>query len=189
MPIALIVLLAQSPDAPRFQTVTVYNSAFAFSLNDGALWAGRGWNQLVRAGVRARWGRVTLMLAPELVSSENRAYAVPSTRPYSIDLPERFGARGFSRLEPGQSTLALDLGAVTVGASTANEWWGPGIRNAIVLSNNAPGIWRGFVRFRRGNFSARWFLGGLFESPYFDTSAANDRRAISAAQVTWSTPT
>ncbi|HET8712400.1 MAG TPA: hypothetical protein VFM23_01820, partial [Gemmatimonadales bacterium] len=47
----------------------------------------------------------------------------------------------------------------------------------------------GFVRFRRGNFSARWFLGGLFESPYFDTSAANDRRAISAAQVTWSTPT
>lgn len=216
MPIALLVLLAQSSglrsdpllreDTTTFQAVTVYNSGFPFSLNDGALWAGRGWNQLVRAGVRARWGRVTLTLAPELVSSENQAYPLPSPevqlpRPagrnnystpwhvgaYSIDLPLRFGARGFTRVGPGQSTLALDLGALSVGVSTANEWWGPGIRNAIVLSNNAPGIWRTFVRYQHGAFSARWFLGGLFESPYFDTTRANDRRALSAAAVTWTT--
>lgn len=220
MPIALIVLLAQAPGlrgepllrsfssrlsgAPgwlRPDITIVYNSAMPFSLNDGALWAGRGWNTRVRAGVRARWRRFSLVLAPELVSSENRPFWTPDTvaRPagrsaystpwhvgtFSIDQPLRFGAQGFTHLDPGQSTLAAQLGDMTVGVSTENEWWGPGIRNAIVLSDNATGIWRGFVRWQRGNFAARWFLGGLFESRYFDSGPANDRRAITALAATW----
>jgi hypothetical protein len=191
----------------------VDNSAMPFSLNDGALWAGRGWSNLIRAGLRAQWGRVSLVLAPELVATENLNYELPPpdvqlTRPpgrspfstpwhvgaYSIDLPLRFGERGFSRLDFGQSTLAVDAGSAVVGLSTENEWWGPGIRNAIVLSNNAAGIWRAFARTRRpvrtrvGTFSVRWFLGGLFESPYFDNSPANDRRSITALGATWTPP-
>ena len=185
----------------------IYNSALPFSFNDGALWAGRGWSERVRAGVRASRGRFTLVLAPELVSTENRGYAMPSpdvelARPagrsnystpwhvgaYSIDAPLRFGARGFARVDPGQSTLSAEFGTVSVGVSTANEWWGPGIRNAIVLSDNAPGIWRTFVRFERKGFSARWFLGGLFESPYFDSTRANDKRSITALAATWTPP-
>jgi hypothetical protein len=185
------------------------NTSLPFSLNQGALWAGRGWSTDVRAGVVGRWGHVTLVLAPELVATENRPYAMPVSavelpRPpdrspystpwhvglYSIDLPLRFGATSFARIDPGQSTLAFEHGggAVSVGLSTANEWWGPGIRNAIVLSNNAPGIWRAFVRVQKKNFALRWFLGGLFESPYFDTTRADDRRSITALAMTW-TPT
>src|SRR5438093_690152 len=197
-----------APLAP--EVVTVYNSAMPFSLNDGALWAARGWSEDVRAGVRAQWGRVSLVVAPELVGTENLAYALPPPqvqlpRPagrsvfstpwhvgqYSIDLPLRFGERGFSRLDPGQSTLAVDLGPVTAGLSTENEWWGPGIRNAIVLSNNAAGIPRAFVRTTRpvrtriGTFTGRWFLGGLFKSAYFDAAWQNDRRSITALAGTW----
>lgn len=188
----------------------VGNSSIPFSLNDGALWAGRGWSQNLRFGVRAQRGRVILVIAPELVATENLSYDLPPlevqlprppgrdafstpwyVRDYSIDLPLRFGTWGARRLDLGQSTLAADLGAVTVGLSTENEWWGPGIRNAIVLSNNAAGIPRAFVRTTRpirtgvGTLEGRWFLGGLFESPYFDRFPANDRRAITALAATW----
>lgn len=187
-----------------FQLTTVYNSTLPFSLNDGPLWAGRGWSQILQAGFGARWGRVRLVLAPALVSTQNRAYAMPADsvqlpRPpgrsdystpwhvgaYSIDLPLRFGGGSYTRLDPGQSTLAADFGSVSVGVSTANEWWGPGIRNAIVLSNNAPGIWRTFAQFRSKSVTARWILGGLFESPYFDSTATNDHRSFNAFAITW----
>ncbi|PYO94567.1 MAG: hypothetical protein DMD62_04815 [Gemmatimonadetes bacterium] len=183
---------------------TVYNTTLPFSLNDGAMWAGRGWNQMLRLGVGLRWRHVTLVLAPALVSAENLAYPLPADsvqlpRPpgrssystpwhvgaYSIDLPLRFGTRGFTGLDAGQSTLAADLGPVTMGVSSANAWWGPGIRNAIVLSNNAPGIWRAFVNVTGKRVSARWFLGGLFESPYFDSTSTDDARAMSALAITW----
>ena len=36
----------------------VYNSHLPFSFNDGALWAGRGWNSRLIAGVRASLGPV-----------------------------------------------------------------------------------------------------------------------------------
>src|SRR5207245_1733557 len=89
------------------------------------------------------------------------------TRPESIDLPVRFGSNAFSRWDYGQSTLDADLGRVTLGFSTENEWWGPGIRNAIVMSTNAAGIPRLFVRTTRpvvtriGTFEARLFAGAL----------------------------
>jgi len=191
----------------------INNSALPFSLNDGALWAGRGWSEAVRVGLRARWGRVSLVLAPELIATENQSYALPPPevelpRPagrdplstpwhvgaYSIDLPLRFGTWGAWRIDPGQSTLAVDGGPVTAGLSTENEWWGPGIRNAIVMSNNAAGIPRVFVRTARplrtgiGTFAGRWFLGGLVESSYFDSDPTNDRRAITALAGTWTPP-
>ncbi len=38
---------------------------------------------------------------------------------------------------------------------------------------------------RIGSFEARWFVGALSESQYFDTTKANDVRSIAAAAVTW----
>src|SRR5437899_2452508 len=194
------------------EVTTVANSSLPFSLNDGALWAGRGWNARLRAGARLDWGPWFLVAAPEVLASENNSYELASpltvpTRPLlrnplsspwhlfpSIDVPLRFGQSGFVTVSPGQSTLGLRVGAAVVGLSTENEWWGPGIRNAIVLSNNAPGIPRAFVRTNRpirtkvGTFTARWFLGGLFESPYFDMTSENDRRSISGLATTWTPP-
>ena len=59
------------------QYTTVYNSALPFSLNDAALWAGRGWSHATSAGLRAVWKRVSLTLAPEFLVSENLAYELP----------------------------------------------------------------------------------------------------------------
>jgi len=195
----------------RPELYVIRNSALPYSLNDGALWAGRGFNFRVRAGFEIETGPVRFVFAPEFLGAGNSAFELlhwrvvrpmpPGrhplsshwhTSPESIDLPIRFGTRTFSGWDLGQSTLDLDFGLITAGVSTENEWWGPGVRNAIVTSTNAAGIPRFFLRTTRpmatraGTFDVRLFAGGLRESPYFDTTAANDLRSISAFAVTWS---
>ena len=114
--------------------------------------------------------------------------------PNSIDRPLRFGDSSFSTLNAGQSTLAVHTGAATFGVSTENEWWGPGIRNAIVLSDNAPGFAHFFARTGRpvltaiGTFDGRLLLGTLRESSYFDDVSANDTRSFSGFALTWQPP-
>jgi hypothetical protein len=199
------------PLAPEVEWVR--NSSLAFSLNQGALWAGRGNNARLRAGFQAEWGRVSLIVAPELTHSENRDFDLPDpqltpladqrgnpfgdpfhVRPTSIDRPIRYGDASFSTIHPGQSTLAVQTGAATLGISTENEWWGPGVRNAIVLSDNAPGFAHLFARTRRpvstaiGTFDGRLLLGALQESSYFDDLPANDTRAFSGIALTWQPP-
>ena len=191
----------------------VRNSDLAFSLNQGTLWAGRGNNIRLRAGFQAAWGPVSLIIAPEWTHSENRDFDLPDPRltpladqtgnsfadpfhvlPNSIDRPLRFGDASFSNLHPGQSTLAVYTGAATFGISTENEWWGPGIRNAIVLGDNAPGFGHFFVRTGRpiptalGTFDGRLLLGTLQESSYFDDLPANDTRSFSGFALTWQPP-
>src|SRR5437899_4220061 len=191
------------------EVTTVANSSLPFSLNDGALWAGRGWNARLRAGARLDWGPWFLVAAPEVLASENNSYELASpltvpTRPLlrnplsspwhlfpSIDVPLRFGQSGFVTVSPGQSTLGLRVGAAVVGLSTENEWWGPGIRNAIVMSDNAAGIPRVFARTARplrtpiGTLEGRWFVGGLAESPYFDYKPEDNRRSLAGVALAW----
>lgn len=187
----------------------VYNSALPYSMNDGALWAGRGLNAQITAGVTARWGPVSAIIAPQFWSADNRDFqtimhlpAVADGRsvwsnpfhpwPSSLDLPYRFGNERLAAVDAGQSTLNVDVGRALLGAGTENVWWGPGAMNAIVLSNNAPGFPHLFARTRReglrtrvGRFDAQWLLGSLRESDFFDTTRANDRRSLSGLVVVW----
>src|SRR5207237_4260274 len=119
-----------------------------------------------------------------------RGYRFPwYTGPYSIDLPLRYGDLNLSRFGLGQSSVSVDARAVAFGFSTENEWWGPGVQNAIVLSNNAPGFPHLFFRSARpiatrlGLMEFRWLSGTLYESAYFDNDPRNDTRSIAAAAV------
>lgn len=189
----------------------VHNSAIPWSLNDGALWAGRGVSWRVSGGISAKLGRINLVLAPELAVMSNSDFdlrvpwierpPIPPDRsgwqfewyaygPYSIDMPTRFGDANLNRLHLGQSSISVDLGATELGFGVENNWWGPGIYNALILSNNAPGFGHFFFRparpfnTRLGEVDFRWMVGGLTESEFFDTVSTNDLRSISAAAVT-----
>ena len=186
------------------QGTLTYNDRIPFSLNDGALWAGRGINATITGGARIGVGRLSLTLAPELLYSQNQhsetfapadtALSLFASRwhvgPHSADLPQRFGNESLATLRPGQSVLEADLGAVHAGASTENQWWGPGIHNAIVMSSQAEGIPHLFARTGRplrtpiGAVEARWIAGGLVESLYFDTISTNDVRPLSGIVAT-----
>jgi hypothetical protein len=200
--------VAASVIAPEYFAVN--NDAIPFSINDGPVWAGVGTSSRLLIGAQIAAGPFRLILAPEIVRAANdyfllrdtlRFYAppVPKERagkgfvfpwyalgPYSIDMPTRFGDEPISRLDAGQSTALVQYRGVETGISNENQWWGPGIRNALILSNNAPGFPHAFVRTANpwktpiGSVEARLIIGGLTESRWFDTTSNNNVRSLSA---------
>ncbi len=182
-----------------------WNSQIPFSLDDGNLWAGRGWSARVAIGLGANYTRFHALFVPDIQRVENGAFnLLPSTipgrsafaspfqsGPVSADVPTRFGNTPFTIVSPGQSALWATVGQVDVGASTENQWWGPALQNALVMSNNAPGIPEFFARTNRpwvtpiGAFEAKLMAGELTESLFFDQDPTNDVRAISGAVATY----
>lgn len=184
---------------PRVQYTR--NSSVPFSMNDGAIWAGKGATYGVSAGVRVEWYRFQLAIDPQIVREENLSlpfydnlqsglpYLLPSYRsvwstlwniyPHGMDIPFRFGDSHHQFADRGESFASVSVGALRFGVSTEEEWWGPGIQNALLLSSNAPGVPRAFVRSARpiltraGSFEFSSFLGKLSESDYFRTPDAS----------------
>lgn len=168
----------------------VWNSYLPVSANEGLAWSGRGAGFHAAAGVRARFGRVTVIAAPEVAYTQNRDFQrIPANiaegrsefahpfhgRASSLDAPLRFGDDPVARISLGQSSVTAHAGAFAGGVATENLWWGPGVRNALVMSNNAPGFPHLFVRTsaeglrtRFGTVQGRWVAGGLSQSSYFD---------------------
>jgi len=176
-----------------------WNSALPYSLNDGALWAGRGVNLSVNGGLALaqpyRGTVLRLVLAPTFFYSQNRPFQVfPNRTPgrsgyanpfhgpeASLDLPHRFGDRHLLGLDAGRSGFSIEWPAVVAGVTAESEWWGPGIRNAIVMSNNAAGVPRWFVktarpiRSRFGALDAKLISGTLTQSLFFNQLEAENR--------------
>lgn len=187
----------------------IWNSNIPYSLNDGALWAGRGANVSVTFGgtavYRARRFSVSATLAPTFVASQNRPFGIvrgsDSSRsafssPWhdgaaSADLPLRFGDRPTHELGFGESAIDVTVGPVSAGVSAMSEWWGPGLRNALVLGTNAGGIPRAFIKTAKpvrtaiGELQGELFLGTLTESRFFDTVATNDYRSVDGLLLTY----
>jgi hypothetical protein len=129
-----------------------YNSDHPEGLNDGAMIPARGYQTLLSTGFYARMGWFSLQLQPEFVWAENKAFdGFPDEHPdaiwrlyntllNNIDLPERFGETAYNRLFWGQSSLRFTYRSLSLGLSNENLWWGPGIKNSLLMTNNAPGF-------------------------------------------------
>ena len=125
-------------------STTIVNTTFPYGSNDGPIWAGRGITSAVQVGLSARYGPVSLTVAPMVFSAQNAAFQLASNgtghdtafadpRYLVIDRPQRFGNRGYTVIDPGQSTLRFDLPGIALGFSTANQRWGPGEIYPILL--------------------------------------------------------
>jgi hypothetical protein len=105
--------------------------------------------------------------------------------PENIDLPQRFGDAPVAHIDPGQSTLRLDLRGVALGVSTANQQWGPAVGNPLVLGNNAPGFLHAFlgtalpVNIGIGSIHGRLLWGKLDQSNYSPVEGFKSRRFMS----------
>ena len=184
-----------------------WNSDLPNGGNDGALWAGRGASLSITGGAeytrRYPEGTLRVVVAPEVDYSRNVPFALFAGRqpgrsafssPWHIgqssaDLPLRFGDLPVRMVGLGQSSITFTTKDVAFGASAANQWWGPALRNTLLLSNNAAGVPRLFartahpIRTRAGQFEGRAFIGALTESPYFDQDPGNDIRSLSGLLV------
>jgi hypothetical protein len=187
------------------ELVTAYNSQIPLSMNDGSMWAGRGTTIGVTAGIRARSGPFVLVLAPQWTRVANRPFSFPPIEKldrspmqaswrfgvHSTDLPVRFGTVPYSQFDLGQSFVGVETPQVVAGFTAENEWWGPGVRNSLVLSDNAQGIPRLTARTgepihtRIGDFAVRWQTGILTESLHFDANGKNDIRSFNAVGATF----
>jgi len=189
--------------APRAEAT--WNSRLPHSLNDGPAWAGKGLTTRTVLGFEAVAGPFRLIVAPELVTQQNAAFdsllpaawdsaqrarftAPWSVGPNAIDLPYRFGEDGTSTVYAGESSLTARAGVLELGVATESQWWGPGLRNAVMLSDNAGGFPHAVVRSARpfqtplGSMNAVW-IGGRLASSSFDTVSTKDRTLSGAALV------
>ncbi|SKB48672.1 Capsule assembly protein Wzi [Parapedobacter luteus] len=128
------------------------NSTLPEGWNDGAMIPSAGYQTMVSAGIYAEYAFLSVQLRPEYVLAQNGDYPGFNGKTQrewyewyrrignQIDLPERFGDGWYSRLLPGQSSVRLNVHPVSIGISTENLWWGPGIYSSLLLSNTAPGF-------------------------------------------------
>lgn len=177
------------------QTRTRFNSNIPYGIDDGAMWAGRGLSAALDVGVEARWRGVSVRLAPTLTWSQNREFAlVPQLFPASnpspfadqwwsarIDRPQRFGDDAFAHVAPGQSKVRVDWRGLALAAGTENMWWGPGIDNSILMTNNAEGFPHAFVGTSHpvdiwiGQLEGMYLVGRLYDSDYWRTGVQPNR--------------
>lgn len=129
-----------------------FNSDHPYSLNDGPMIPARGYQTQISGGFYAKYGPLSIQFRPEYIFAENRDYQgfykqvndFKWFEYYEVqlfsDLPEKFGNKPYKKLLWGQSSLRLSHGPVSIGLSNENLWWGPGMRNALVMSNSADGF-------------------------------------------------
>jgi len=156
------------------------------SRNDGAMIRSRGFQTLVSAGVYAELGPLSIQFKPEFIWAENRDYQGFPLKPRhfestwqiryiwfnNMDEPERYGTEAYSKMIWGQSSIRLNKWGISLGLSTENIWWGPAIRNSIMMSNNAQGFPHITLNTQRpiktpiGSFEGQFVTGKLVASGF-----------------------
>jgi len=129
-----------------------FNSDHPYGWNDGPMIPAKGYQTMVSGGIFLKYGPLSIQFRPEFVYAANPPFTSfadgrsdQEMRQYygfynNIDNPERFGTKAYSKAFLGQSSIRLTFNPISIGLSNENIWWGPGIRNSLILSNNAPGF-------------------------------------------------
>ncbi|MQA92716.1 MAG: hypothetical protein GEU90_21245 [Gemmatimonas sp.] len=181
-----------------------YNSSMPYGANDGPAWSGRGFSSQAAGGFAAYVGPISLTVAPVAFNATNDGFALQSNgqtgdpafrdprRPLSIDLPQRFGDEAYARVDPGNSTLRLDIPILAAGVSTADQHWGPAREYPLLLGNNAGGFPHAFIGTSApvnvwiGRLHARLLGGRLDQSDFSPVESGEDRRFASGLIMTFS---
>ena len=100
--------------------------------NDGAMSYSKGYQFQISGGVYAQFKNIKLLLRPEYVQTASQQYKTSAS--WGQVNP------AYKKLLLGNSSLRFDLGKISMGVSTQNLWWGPGIYNSLLMSNNAQGF-------------------------------------------------
>lgn len=130
------------------------NNNLPVGFNDGNLIPNVGLQQKFTFGAQFNSGPLSIHIQPEWLQAQN----LPVT-PFidnsndlnyrrnfywyirnKIDNGTQIGDQPFQRFYWGQSSVRLNSKNISFGLSTENIWWGPGVRNSLLLTNNASGF-------------------------------------------------
>ncbi|NEU10261.1 capsule assembly Wzi family protein [Flavihumibacter sp. R14] len=152
-----------------------FNSTLPYGWNDGAMIPAKGYQTKISAGVYLEAGPLSIQLQPEYVNAENRDFQNEQFfDEYALqaDIPVRFGEDSYSKVLWGQSSILLNAGHASIGISSQNLWWGPGMRNSLLMSNTGKGFKHLTLHTNRpvntiiGAFEAQVIAAKLNSSPY-----------------------
>lgn len=189
------------------------NTAAPYGQNDGVLWQGRGFNAFFTAGLRIEGYGVELTLKPHLAFSQNAAFDImPSAydseygyfwrygKNAGADAPQRFGSKPFFDWDLGDSEIRYTWKTLTIGFGTQAIWLGPSYLNSMIHSNNAPAYPKFDLGLRRqsiivpllgwylGDVEARFWVGRLSESDYFDSNDSNNHTMFHGLSFAYAPP-
>jgi len=108
------------------------NTDHPYGGNDGSMSLSKGYQFQVSTGVFIKLGHLKIQYRPEYIST--------ASQNYKTDYYWGAVTPSYKKFTLGQSSIRYDIGKLTVSAGTENLWWGPGIHNSILMSNNAPGF-------------------------------------------------
>ncbi len=126
-----------------------YNTTHPYNRNNGTMIPNRGYQHIVSPGIFLKLGPLSIKFKPEYHFSENKDfngfweghYPEIWAKRYQlwnlIDMPERFGEKQHNKITLGQSNIKLKWKGISLSLSNENLWWGPSIRNSIMMSNHA----------------------------------------------------
>lgn len=129
-----------------------FNSNHPYNRNNGTMIPNKGYQHVISPGLFAKIGPLYITIKPEHHFAENRDFEgfwedhrdIIWERRYKlwnmVDIPERFGNKTHNSTFIGQSSLKLHFKNISFGISNENIWWGPSIRNSIMMSNHAKGF-------------------------------------------------
>jgi hypothetical protein len=168
-----------------------FNTDHPYSINDGAMIPAKGYQTMLSGGLYIKAGLLSVQFRPEVILAQNKPFETFTSTERSdqeliayydykniIDLPEYFPDEPYKRIFWGQSSIRLTAGPVSAGISSENLWWGPGMRNSLLMTNSAAGFYHFTINTVKpintpiGSFEGQIIGGRLDPSGFFgaDTS-------------------
>ena len=162
------------------------NSLLPISFNDGNMYPARGWQERYSVGVNLKLLFFDINYQPEKLTVQNltQEYYPGNTGDGNFMFKyfgmvanniDNFRQFGYDRIEEttlGQSRVGIKFKYIAAGLSNENIWWGPGKRNALLFTNNAPGFLHAFLQTKKpiktkiGNFEFNAIYGELGNVDY-----------------------
>jgi hypothetical protein len=187
----------------------IVNTSYPYGANDGPVWAGRGITLVAGGGIAGHLGPLSFSLSPKAFVASNAAFdLVPNGQsgslafnngyfPITVDYPQRFGTKPYSRLDPDASSIRFDSRFLSLGVSTGNEWIGPATEFPFLLSTNAPGFPHLFVgtgepvNLFLARVQARVIWGKLYQSDFspvsgsthYDSAGSGTVRLMASSEI------
>jgi len=100
----------------------------------------KGFQSYATSGIFGEMGPLSIRIQPEFIYAQNMPYDFGSSKSIYTEYLEQFGTASFNSFYLGQSSIRLNFGGVSIGASTENISWGPGQFNSLLFSHNAFGF-------------------------------------------------
>ena len=130
------------------------NSNLSYGYNDGSMFPAIGLQKRVSFGFLVKNEFLEINLQPEFVQANNSKPTLFKGNPKDgnywaryyfintnyIDNYRQFGNNKINYNSLGQSRIGYRKNNHSIGFSNENIWWGPGVLNSLIFTNQAPGF-------------------------------------------------